>query len=82
MNQTVAEVLHVLCDELRDNSIVVATELEAHVPPVEADRVQVQQTLINLVHNAIEAMADVPGRGESAAVQFKAPGGRAPDSSS
>src|SRR4029077_7577901 len=53
VNQTVAEVLRVLSDDLSDNSIVVETELEADLPMIEADQVQLQQTLINLVRNAI-----------------------------
>ena len=57
MNQIVAEVLRVLSDEIRDNSITVETDLEADLPMIAADAVQIQQTLINLVHNAIEAMA-------------------------
>ena len=57
MNQIVAEVLRVLSDEIRDNSITVETDLEADLPLIAPDPVQIQQTLINLVHNAIEAMA-------------------------
>jgi PAS domain S-box-containing protein len=57
MNQIVGEVLRVLSDEIRDNSIIVETDLEADLPMIAADPVQIQQTLINLVHNAIEAMA-------------------------
>ncbi|HEV3214816.1 MAG TPA: PAS domain-containing protein [Vicinamibacterales bacterium] len=65
MNQIVSEVLGVLSDELRDSSIVVETDLEADLPMIEADHVQVQQTLINLVHNAIEAMAGMTDRAKS-----------------
>ena len=65
MNQIVVDVLRVLSDELRDNAIIVETELEPDLPVVEADQVQIQQTLINLVHNAIEAMAGVRDRGKS-----------------
>jgi signal transduction histidine kinase len=65
MNQIVAEVLRVLSHELRDSSIIVETELEADLPMIEADHVQIQQTLINLVHNAIEAMAGVTDRAKS-----------------
>jgi C4-dicarboxylate-specific signal transduction histidine kinase len=60
LNQTIAEVLRVLSDELRDNSITVETDLEANLPLIPADSVQMQQTLINLVHNAIDAMASLP----------------------
>jgi C4-dicarboxylate-specific signal transduction histidine kinase len=59
INQTVTEVLRVLADELRDNGLTVETRLEADLPMIEADHVQIQQTLINLVHNAIEAMDGV-----------------------
>ncbi len=65
MNQILAEVLHVLSDELRDNCIIVATDLEADLSMIEADHVQIQQTLINLVHNAIEAMNGVTDRAKS-----------------
>src|SRR2546425_620850 len=64
-NQILAEVLHVLSDELRDNGIIVATELEADPPMIAADHVQIQQTLINLVHNAMEAMHGMTDRAKS-----------------
>ena len=60
VNQTIAEVLLVLSDELRENSITVEADLEANLPLVPADSVQIQQTLINLLHNAIDAMASLP----------------------
>jgi PAS domain S-box-containing protein len=62
MNQLVAEVLRVLSDELSDHTITVETELEADLPMVAADHVQIQQTLINLVHNGTEAMAGLTDR--------------------
>ena len=62
MNQLVAEVLRVLSDELRDHTITVETELDADLPMVAADHVQIQQTLINLVHNGTEAMAGLTDR--------------------
>jgi len=65
INQIVAEVLRVLSEELRDNSIIVETGPETDLPMIEADHVQIQQTLINLVHNAIEAMAGVTDRTKS-----------------
>ncbi len=60
VNQVVAEALRLLSDEVRDHDIAVETDLAADLPMIEADRVQLQQTLINLVHNAIEAMAGLP----------------------
>jgi PAS domain S-box-containing protein len=65
INRIVAEVLRMLSDEVRDNSIIVETDLEDGLPMIEADHVQIQQMLVNLVHNAIEAMAGVSDPGKS-----------------
>ena len=74
MNQIVAEVLRVLSDELRDNSIVVETELAADLPRIAGDHVQIQQTLINLVHNATEAMAGLTDRPKSLVLKSRRQG--------
>ncbi len=75
MNQIVAEVLRVLSDELRDNNIAVETDLDVDVPMIEADHVHIQQTLINLVHNAAEAMHDVTDRAKALLVRSRRQGG-------
>jgi PAS domain S-box-containing protein len=64
-NRIVAEVLRVISDELRSNSILVETELQADLPMIWADRVQIQQLLINLVHNAMEAMNGLTDRAKA-----------------
>jgi PAS domain S-box-containing protein len=74
MNRTVAEVLRVLSDEVRDNSIIVETDLADGLPMIEADHVQIQQMLVNLVHNAIEAMAGVRDREKSLALSSRRQG--------
>ena len=74
INQIVTEVLRVLSDELRDNSIVVETELAVDLPRIVGDHVQIQQTLINLVHNATEAMAVLIGRPKSLVVRSRREG--------
>ena len=74
INQIVAEVLRVLSDELRDNSIVVETELAVDLPRIAGDHVQIQQTLINLVHNATEAMAVLTDRPKSLVVRSRREG--------
>jgi PAS domain S-box-containing protein len=74
INQLVAEVLRVLSDELRDNGITVETDLEANRPMVGADHVQIQQTLINLVHNAMEAMGGLMDRPKSLVLRSRRQG--------
>jgi C4-dicarboxylate-specific signal transduction histidine kinase len=62
MNDTVREVLNLIGNEFRDADITVETELAADLPVIAVDRIQVQQVLINLAHNAIEALEGVTGR--------------------
>src|SRR5829696_7386350 len=54
------QVLGFLRDDLRTNAISVETDFRDGVPPVLADPTQVQQVILNLVKNAIEAM--IPSR--------------------
>jgi len=62
MNQIIQEVTTLLRRELTRNRISVRTDLETDLPPVSADRVQLQQVLINLVINGIDAMRMVSDR--------------------
>jgi signal transduction histidine kinase len=45
-------------------SMSLRTQLEADIPRVMGDRVQLQQVLMNLMINSIDAMRDVDGRRE------------------
>jgi signal transduction histidine kinase len=57
------QVLRLLQHELQFNEILVATEFRVEVPLVHADPVQLQQVILNLFKNAIEAMASTPPNG-------------------
>jgi PAS domain S-box-containing protein len=56
INEIIHAVMTLLRNELTRNRIGVRTELAANLPRVKGDAVQLQQVLINLVMNAIEAM--------------------------
>jgi signal transduction histidine kinase len=45
--------------EIRQNQISIQTQLSDDVPPIKGDRVQIQQVLLNLLLNAIEALRTV-----------------------
>ncbi len=75
LNQIIGEVLSVLSDELHANGIIVETRLEGRLPKLEVDHVQIQQTLINLVHNAIEAMVGVTDRAKTLVLGSSRQGG-------
>lgn len=59
VNQIVRDVLALTSGELRQHSIELSLELAATVPAVLGDTVQLQQVLLNLIKNAVEAMAEI-----------------------
>jgi two-component system, LuxR family, sensor kinase FixL len=61
-NAVVDEVVELMRHEIADNGVALRTRLAPGLPPVAGDRIQLQQVLINLVVNAIQAMAMVPRR--------------------
>jgi PAS domain S-box-containing protein len=62
INQEVVNVLALTEHELRSHDIVLRTDLRGTLPRVAGDRVQLQQVLLNLVVNAVEAMSAVHDR--------------------
>ena len=62
LNQTIREVLALVADEAKRNSVTIRTLCADDVFPVFGDRVQLQQVMLNLVMNAIEAMSSVSER--------------------
>ena len=64
INDAIAEVLSLSRQELQRNRVTIRTDLAPTLPTINADRVQVQQVLMNLIMNAIDAMRGVwIGRG-------------------
>jgi len=59
INDAILEVLALTRTEAANNSVSVRTQLAEGLPHVQGDRVQLQQVLLNLIINAIEAMRDV-----------------------
>ena len=57
INDLVREIVALMERELQRNRISVELELDEHLPTVQADQVQLQQVLINLITNGLEAMA-------------------------
>jgi signal transduction histidine kinase len=56
INDAIREVIELARGETMKNGISVHTDLEEGTPPLEGDRVQLQQVMLNLVMNAVEAM--------------------------
>jgi signal transduction histidine kinase len=60
LNETIGETVKLLASDASANGVTVKTELEPGLPVVRADRVQVQQVILNLMLNGMEAMRDQP----------------------
>lgn len=57
-NQLVRDVVRLVEFELRGSELTLDLQLSGDLPPVLADGVQIQQVILNLIRNAMEAMAD------------------------
>jgi signal transduction histidine kinase len=64
LNEIIREMMLLLHSEATKFSVLVRTELAADLPLVMGDRVQLQQVLMNLMMNSIDAMKDVDGTRE------------------
>jgi PAS domain S-box-containing protein len=62
INEVIVEVLPLLRGELDKYQTKLYTELQVDLPPVMGDRIELQQVLINLLLNGMEAMASVSDR--------------------
>jgi PAS domain S-box-containing protein len=59
VNEVVNEVMSLVQHELFSHQVALRLELAPALPPVLADRIQLQQVILNLVINGIEAMQPV-----------------------
>jgi C4-dicarboxylate-specific signal transduction histidine kinase len=62
INQIILTVLSILRVELQQHGVDLQTQLNEHLPNVLGDKVQLQQVVLNLVMNAVEAMQSVQTR--------------------
>jgi PAS domain S-box-containing protein len=62
INEVVNEVMSLVQHELFSHQVALRLELAPALPPVLADRIQLQQVILNLVINGIEAMQPVTDR--------------------
>jgi PAS domain S-box-containing protein len=71
INEVIQEVLALADRELYENRVLLERQLTKALPLVLADRVQMQQVLLNLIMNAIEAMSAVTDRPRSLCMQSR-----------
>ena len=59
INGAILEVISLIHSEVIKNGVTVGTELAETLPRIQGDRVQLQQVILNLLINAIQAMGDL-----------------------
>ena len=59
INETITEVIALAHSEIQRNRVSLQTQLSSDVPLILGDRIQLQQVILNLTINAIEAMTGV-----------------------
>jgi len=74
VNRLIREVCRLMADESAAQDTRIETHLEPELPSVELDRVQVQQVLVNLIRNGIEAMAGVVDRARALQIRSRREG--------
>jgi C4-dicarboxylate-specific signal transduction histidine kinase len=68
VNETINSVVALAQAEIKNRGVVLQCRLGRGLPPVLGDRVQLQQLVLNLVNNAIDAMAEISDRPRSLVV--------------
>lgn len=62
LNEVIGEMLRFVSGEIAKRNVILETELDPNLPPIVGDRVQLQQLILNLLVNGIEAMDQVVDR--------------------
>jgi signal transduction histidine kinase len=71
VNEVVKDAIQLIEPELRVHRVRVQIDLEDGLSPVWADHVQLQQVVVNLIKNAIDAMAKMPAAGRQVVVRTR-----------
>jgi C4-dicarboxylate-specific signal transduction histidine kinase len=71
VNALVGEVVHLVEGEARESNVPIELSLHPALPHVNADGVQIEQVVMNLVRNALEAMHDNPRDTASLAIETR-----------
>jgi signal transduction histidine kinase len=65
LNEAVRDVIALTRSEVLKHSVSLQTQLAAGLPAVDGDRIQLQQVILNLILNAVEAMCGIEAGGGS-----------------
>ena len=77
LERLIGEVCRLMADRIAAQNSRIETNLEPNLPMVPMDRIQVQQVLVNLIRNGIEAMEATPNGARLLSVVARRDGGDA-----
>jgi len=69
LNEAIGEIIVLARSEMNKHEVALTLELSSDLPRVLGDRVQLQQVMLNLILNAIDAMATVEDRARDLVIQ-------------
>jgi C4-dicarboxylate-specific signal transduction histidine kinase len=76
LHETIREILLLAKSEMAKQQVVLRLESPSDLPRILGDRVQLQQVMLNLILNAIDAMATVEGRARDLVIRTQSSEGR------
>lgn len=62
LNTLIHDAVSLCIAEFKQNDIKLSFELENNLPPIDVDHVQIEQVIINLIRNSIEALQHLPAK--------------------
>ena len=68
---TLDEIMPLVDNDLRSAGVTVRLDVEPGLPAILGDKIQIQQVLLNLVRNALEAMEATPPAGRSLGIALR-----------
>jgi FixJ family two-component response regulator/signal transduction histidine kinase len=75
VRNAIDDAIHLVSHDASEHDVVIETEIAPSLPRVAADRVQIQQVLVNLLSNACDAVGAQPVRDRRVALRAKASDG-------
>ncbi|MGA3047059.1 MAG: PAS domain-containing protein [Terracidiphilus sp.] len=75
LNEATREIITLLSGELQRNSVILKCEFGDSLPTVNGDRVQLQQVILNLLRNGLDAMVTVNDRPRQLLIRTEMEGG-------
>jgi len=71
LNDAITSVLHLVAGDALQKRVHIRRELSSEIPPVLADRAYLEQVLLNLITNGMDAMADTAAEMRQVTVQTR-----------